>query len=223
MQNQKKTQSSGDCMDAMKKRFKKLVPDDAQKKVRRFGRFFGKPLMYVAAHILGNDEKQDSKMRKTNEQAVAGLEKDFTVFLPQRDNPYGVMKEDSQGFEMAILDAEMIRRARIVFAVGGFGKDTSWECGFGTDRDKLQILVLPDKETVEYHAGDWMLLLGFNYVFVPHGMAKLLEKAPAKVPDLRLEEFESADDIAEKVGRIYLQGCGFFDRTFTWLKKKISN
>ncbi len=189
-------------MQTIEKRFGRLVPKEAKGQLERSGAPFrrvpfGKPLLYLGAHILGYGSEKDGEMQEKNAEMAVALERRFSVFIPQEHNPYGILKEKSQGFEMALVDAESIRKARIFVAVGGFGKDTSWECGFAAGRKKQALLVLPDAAAVEYHRNDWMLMLTFGTVVVPKGMKERLENSVAMPPDVRIVEFEKNAEIAD--------------------------
>lgn len=156
--------------------------------------------MYLAAHILGYGQERDAQMRDKNEKLTKELERHFNVFMPQRDNPYGLA---AQRFEMALLDSEAIRKAKIIMALGGFGKDTSWECGFAAAKNKLSVLLLPDEETVRHHISDWMLLLSFRYILVPDGMTTEFKKSPAVPRDAEILEIRPNQDIAGIVYSLY--------------------
>lgn len=189
-------------------RFEQLVPPAA--KVRFAARWKslkheGKPIAYLAAHIHGfGDIEKDEKTRGTNREFAAALGKYFAVFLPQADNPYGFLKKNSQGFEMALVDFEAIRLCNLIVALGGFGKGTSTESGYNRCR-KPGFLVLPTKKEVLYHNEDWMLVNCFDAVLVPKGEYSILNTNGICPPDMKIVEFGKfrVNEIAKIISEIY--------------------
>ncbi|VVC04203.1 Uncharacterised protein [Candidatus Bilamarchaeum dharawalense] len=159
-----------------------------------------KPLIYLAAHIYGYTNDKDEEMRKNNSRIVDLLEESgFAVFLPQRDNPFGVLKGNSIGWEMAIVDELAIRIADIVFAVGGFGKDTSWEIGLAAGLGKLTLLHLPTREAAEYHKEDWMLLRNISLLFASAEAADVMRESIASPPTCGIFPIVDAGEIPMKI------------------------
>ncbi len=203
-------------MASMQKRIEAHLSPEVNGKLRQ-NPFFSKlpvakPRLYLGGHIAGFRDKDgphkyysDANARERNENAAIDLENHFTVFLPQRDNPFGILKYNSQGFEMAFVDALAIRKAKVFFAVGGFENDTSWECGFATDKRSFNVLFLPDGIDVQKHWKDWMLLLSFDCVIVPEGWSRdtHLPLHGAVPPDLKVVEFGYKQDVGNLVAGLF--------------------
>ena len=193
-------------MMKQRNRFEELVPPAAKKQFHtRWAQLESgkKPIAYLAGHIMGFARPSEDNFQRAMNQAFAKLlSGEFAVFLPQVDNPYGTLKKNSQGFEMALVDFEAIRLCNLLVAVGGFGKDTSVECGHNRCR-KPAFLVLPAKKEVEYHNEDWMLMDCFDAVFVPKGEAGTLDKNGICAPGMKILEFEKLDEIAKRIAEIY--------------------
>ncbi|GEM_PF-4829102 len=183
----------------MKQATKQLIKIHLDPRIRRKIKRWekkNKPRIYFAAHIEGYGKKRDSKFRDNNLDLAILLErKGFEVFLPQRDNPFGVLHSNSQGWEMALVDQRMIELANLVFAIGGFGKDTSWEIGLAHGMGKPVVLYLPNAEVAEYHKKDWMLLRGISTIIGPLEACEIMRSSVAVPPFLRILELEDLSKI----------------------------
>ncbi len=183
----------------MYNRYKRLVPKAAQGAVAPWENKGRRARVYLAAHISGFDEETDKKTRDNNERVKQGLEQFFEVFLPQQDNPYGILHDKSQGWEMALIDAVQIQHADIILAVGGFGKDTSWECGFAVAQGKTSILYLPDEKSARWHIDDWMLNLSFAAIIATPNIIQLCASTVSIAPDVRLVALIEPKDLGKVV------------------------
>lgn len=141
-----------------------------------------RPLAYLGAHIEGFDKATDGVLRKTNAAIAGELGEFFGVFLPQFHNPYGFLKGNSQGFEMALVDFHVIERASLCFFVAPFGRDTSCEAGFARGIGAPAILYFPDEAAFLHHRDDWMVLNSFTHIVVPQEIAHLLSNVSALSP-----------------------------------------
>jgi hypothetical protein len=205
-------------------RYQKYVSPEAQASVASWWarqKESGKPSLYIAGHIFGNEPKTDGLMREMNSEISQALETHFSVFLPQRDNPFGVMKANSTGWEMALVDAHLVMTSEVIFAIGGFGKDTSWECGLATGKNNFSVLYLPNEHSVRAHIDDWMLLLSYSAVIVPQQVCPAwLDNAYTLAPDLKIVKIAEGDKLGEVVYRLYEETSVSEDATN--VKKKLT-
>lgn len=160
--------------------------------------------VYLAGHILGEEIKKDSQSRRMNLRIAQLLERKcrFEVFLPQRDNPLGVMHNDSQGWEMALVDRRMIELADLIFAVGGFGKDTSWEIGYASGVRPI-ILYLPNAEVARYHEKDWMLLTGISVIIGPSEACEIMRSSVSIFPGIKILELNDLSELHSAIMTIF--------------------
>lgn len=187
----------------MENRFKRLVPREVREKIAGWENKGEKPRMYLAAHIQGFGKVKDGEVQRSNANIWKELEPFFDVFLPQVDNPYGVLDSKGHGWEMALVDAIQIRHADVVLAVGGFGKDTSWECGFATALEKFSVLYLPNEEVTAQHIHDWMLHLTFAAILAPATIIGMCKTSVAISPDVKLIPIGTQESLGRILFELY--------------------